>query len=305
MVLNPNRPSNPFTPTEEPDWVAVPRSASRLSSFSSMSSSPYEHINHSSLLSTSVASNSSPRKLPPPLDPATLPAKVGQIKLHDEQTHTHTQRNEAPPPPPPRRQTSTSLLQFSQGPVSSSPQPALRESKPTIPQQQLRTVSSSSQMSTKSKAPPPIARKPAHLTSTSPTASPSLPESSRSGSLIDHQMPRRPIPRKASTTVSNLTSKLEASGAGTLTGGMTKTPSPRARSNTIESNGYTIISSSRVSLPGLGNVERKPALPARPQQQQQDTQPSKPETKPAKSNVDLLSNDDGAEMSGWETLKPT
>ncbi|XDG06464.1 hypothetical protein ABKA04_006079 [Annulohypoxylon sp. FPYF3050] len=75
VILNPNRPSNPFTPSEEPDWVAIPRSNSRLSSFSSISSSPYEHINHSSILSTSAASNSSPRKLPPPFDPATLPAK--------------------------------------------------------------------------------------------------------------------------------------------------------------------------------------------------------------------------------------
>ncbi|KAI0383936.1 SacI homology domain-containing protein [Hypomontagnella monticulosa] len=302
MVLNPNRPSNPFTPTEEPDWVAVPRSDSRLSSFSSMSSSPYEHINHSSLLSTSAASISSPRKLPPPFDPATLPAKFGQIKLHDEQAHAHTQRNEAPPPPPPRRQTSASLLQSSQGPVSSGLQPALRESKPTIAQQQLRTVSSSSQMSTKSKAPPPVARKPAHLTSTSPTTSPPPPEISRVNSLIDYKTPKPPIPRKTSTTVSNLTSKLEASGASTLTGGMQKTPSPRPRSDTIESNGYSIISSSsRVSLPGLGNVERKPALPARPQQQQ-NTRPPKPETK---SNIDLLSSDNNAEMSGWETLKPT
>ncbi|CAJ2501685.1 Uu.00g045380.m01.CDS01 [Anthostomella pinea] len=77
MTLNPNRPSNPFNITEEPDWVAVPRASSRLSSFSSMSSSPYEHVNHSTLLSTS-ASSSAPRKLPPPYDPSSLPAKVGR-----------------------------------------------------------------------------------------------------------------------------------------------------------------------------------------------------------------------------------
>ena len=59
-VLNPKRPHNPFAPTDEPDWVSIP-SRSRLSSFSSMSTSPYEHINHSTVLSTS-ASSSVPRK---------------------------------------------------------------------------------------------------------------------------------------------------------------------------------------------------------------------------------------------------
>ncbi|KAI2629839.1 SacI homology domain-containing protein [Hypoxylon sp. NC1633] len=296
MVLNPNRPSNPFTPTEEPDWVAIPRSNSRLSSFSSISSSPYEHINHSMLLSTSAASNSSPRKLPPPFDPVTLPAKIGQINLHDEQTHP-TQRNEAPPPPPPRRQTATGLAQSSQSPISSSAVPTLRTSQP-LSQQPMRPISSSSQISNKSKAPPPIARKPAHLASTSPTGSP-LPETSSFDSLIDHQTPKPPIPRKSTSNISNLTSKLEASRSGALTGGMLKITTPPLRPDTNErhdrNNGTSNVamSSSRVSLPGLGVSERKPALPARPQ----------PDTR--KSNIDLLGGDDGTEVNGWETLKPS
>ncbi|KAI1415927.1 SacI homology domain-containing protein [Hypoxylon sp. FL1857] len=294
MVLNPNRPSNPFTPTEEPDWVAVPRANSRLSSFSSISSSPYEHINHSTLLSTSAASNS-PRKLPPPFDPATLPAKFGQINLLDEQIPM--QRNEAPPPPPPRRQTSTSITQ-----------PALQPSKPNISEPPLkRTVSSASQISNKSKAPPPIARKPVHLMSTSPSASPSLPETDSVGSLMDQPTPKLPIPRKTSAAVSNLTSKLEASRSGALTGGMQKATTLPLRLDTVSSNGFSTKPSSsaghpdRVSLPGLGDVERKPALPARPQQQQY-MQPTQPQTR---SNVDLLGGDDSAEMNGWETLKPS
>ncbi|KAI8288642.1 Inositol-1,4,5-trisphosphate 5-phosphatase 1 [Colletotrichum sp. SAR11_57] len=51
-ILNPNRPPNPFTPTTEPDWVNVPRS--RLSSFSSVSTSPYEHVYAPSDLSSSA-----------------------------------------------------------------------------------------------------------------------------------------------------------------------------------------------------------------------------------------------------------
>ncbi|KAI0841984.1 SacI homology domain-containing protein [Hypoxylon sp. FL0890] len=306
MVLNPNRPSNPFTPTEEPDWVAVPRANSRLSSFSSISSSPYEHINHSSILSTSAASNSSPRKLPPPFDPATLPAKVGQINLLDEQIPM--QRNDAPPPPPPRRQTSTSTTQTSHPSISSGPQSVIQPSKPTIPELPLkRTVSSASQISNKSRAPPPVARKPVHLMSSSPSASPSLSETSSFGSLIDQQTPKLPIPRKTSPAVSNLTSKLEASRSGALTGGMHKATTPPLHLDTVASNGFSTGPSNsaghpgRVSLPGLGSVERKPALPARPQQQQYIQSPQ-PETR---SNVDLLGGDDGHEMNGWETLKPS
>ncbi|KAI1385048.1 SacI homology domain-containing protein [Hypoxylon trugodes] len=298
VVLNSHRPSNPFTPTEEPDWVAVPRSNSRLSSFSSISSSPYEHINHSTILSTSVASNSSPRKLPPPFDPATLPAKVGQINLLDEQVPM--QRSEVPPPPPPRRQTSTSLIQSSPSPASSDLQPTLRPSKTIAPHQQIGPVSSSPRVSNGSKAPPPIARKPAHLTSTSPTSSPSLPETSILGSFPEHQTPKRPIPRKTSTTVSNLTSQLQASRSGALTGGMLKTTSPPLRLDTASNNHQTGTSGptgqvGRVSLPGLGNIERKPALPTRPIQQH---------TQQPQSNIDLL-GDDGSEINGWETLKPS
>ncbi|KAI1649728.1 SacI homology domain-containing protein [Daldinia loculata] len=304
MMLNPNRPSNPFSPTEEPDWVAIPRSNSRLSSFSSISSSPYEHINHSTLLSSSAASNSSPRKLPPPFDPATLPVKFGQVSLLDEQTPI--QRNEAPPPPPPRRQTSTGFTQPSQTLTPLGAQSVLREAKSNGLQQPLQAVASSSQTSTKSKAPPPIARKPVHLMSTSPTTSPAVSETGSFSSLIDQQTPKPSIPRKTSNAVSNLTSRLEASRSGALTGGMHKTTTMPLHLETISSNEYPVGASSRVSLPGLGNIERKPNLPTRPQPQPQPQlqhiQPPRPEAR--KSTVDLLGGDDGADVNGWETLKP-
>ncbi|KAI1764743.1 SacI homology domain-containing protein [Hypoxylon sp. FL1150] len=307
MILNPGRPSNPFAPTEEPDWVAVPRSNSRLSSFSSISSSPYEHINHSTLLSTSAASNSSPRKLPPPFDPATLPAKLGQTNLHDEQTHS--QRNEPPPPPPPRKQTAGSLVQSSpMQPTISATRPASMASRSTMPQQPPRPISSSSQISNKSKAPPPVARKPVHLMTTSPTASPSIPETNTFDSFVEQQTARPPMPRKTSANISNLTSKLEASRSGTLTGGMLKTSLPHHTNSTASNNSFIggggpTTSSSRVSLPGLGSIERKPALPARPQQQH--TQPPKPLRPEGRRSVDLLGGDDPNEMNGWETLKPS
>ncbi|KAI0176189.1 SacI homology domain-containing protein [Hypoxylon sp. FL1284] len=314
VVLNPNRPSNPFTPTEEPDWVAVPRSNSRVSSFSSMSSSPYEQINYSTLLSTSAASNSSPRKLPPPFDPATLPVKMGQINLHDEQVQP--QRNEPPPPPPPppppRRQTATNPAQ-----VSSATSPAAQlsslASRSTMPQQSPRSVPSPSQMSNKSKAPPPIARKPVHLMSTSPSTSPSFPETSNFDSFLDQQTPKPPMPRKTSAAVSNLTSRLEASRSGAIPGGMPTTSTSHRPDYTATNNSSMGIlgsakPSGRVPLPTFESIERKPALPARPQQQQQQRhiQPPKP-PKPqlGRPAVDLLGGDDSNEMNGWETLKPS
>ncbi|KAI8960914.1 SacI homology domain-containing protein [Daldinia sp. FL1419] len=299
MMLNPNRPSNPFSPTDEADWITIPRSNSRLSSFSSISSSPYEHINHSTLLSSS-ASNSSPRRLPPPFDPATLPVKFGQVSLLDEQVPT--QRNEPPPPPPPRRQTSAGVIQSSQTPNPLAVQSMVRESKSNNLQQPLQPAGASSQMPNKSKAPPPIARKPVHLMSTSPTTNSVLSDTSSPGSLIDQQTPKHSIPRKPSASVSNLTSRLEASRSGVLTGGMHKTMTMPPHLESTSSIEYSAGVPGRVSLPGLGSVERKPALPTRPQPQHVQP-PPRPEAK--KSDVDLLDGDDGADMNGWETLKPS
>ncbi|KAI0600222.1 SacI homology domain-containing protein [Biscogniauxia sp. FL1348] len=316
MVLNPNRPSNPFSATEEPDWVSVPRSNSRLSSFSSISSSPYEHINHSTVLSTSVSS-SAPRKLPPPFDPSTLPAKVGRINLSDDPPGLQNSRNDAPPPPPPRRQTAASIAQSSTLPPPSSPQPIPRR-KPVLPPPPARAPSSASRASSKSKTPPPIARKPTHLASTSPATSPMLAGVEGFTSFGD-QTPKPPLPRRTPTNVSNLTSKLEASSSGALTGGMQKTkplegqPSSMAASNlSIRSGESTPTPPGRVSLPGLGVKERKPIPPpVKPQPNQQaatttTTASTKPAPPPRKSLVDLLGDDQGSEMNtSWATLKPS
>ncbi|KAI5866615.1 SacI homology domain-containing protein [Durotheca rogersii] len=316
MILNPSRLSNPFIPTEESDWVAIPRSNSRLSSFSSISTSPYEHINHSTLLSTSAASNSSFRKLPPPYDPTTLPAKVGQISLLDDQAVAPSYKNEVPPPPPPRRQTTTSLSQYSQPPTSVGAQSATRPLKPTVPQQQqppAASSASSSEAANKPKAPPPVAKKPAHLISTSPTSSPSPLDTQDFSLPLDRQIPKPPIPRKPATNISNLTSKLEASRSGASRGGamfQTHSAAPRANGNALrdfskgESGSPTRTPPAKVGPPGLGMTERKPTLPARPPAPAHQFAQS---LKLAKSTsaVDLLGDDGGSEMHGWETLRPS
>ncbi|KAI1818404.1 SacI homology domain-containing protein [Poronia punctata] len=315
VILNPSRPSNPFSPTEEPDWVAVPRSNSRLSSFSSsISSSPYEHINHSTLLSTS-ASSSAPRKLPPALEPTTLPARVGRPHLIDDPTSTKPQKVDAPPPPPPRRQTNAATPHTSSAALTPTPL--------TIPTSGLdswsrskMSSSVSSQLSTQStKAPPPVAKKPAHLISTSPSTS----EHNVPGAF-EKETTKPPLPRRATSNVSNLTSRLEATGATGLTGGMQKTASVRPGSgitgpNRVSTFPSSTMPSSAVSLPGLGASGRNPDLPPRSQQQRQTPQSSSitPQRKPVpppaskKPTVDLLADDTitGIEMQGWDTLKPS
>ncbi|RWA09046.1 hypothetical protein EKO27_g6064 [Xylaria grammica] len=306
VILNPNRPLNPFSATEEPDWVAVPRANSRLSSFSSSIS--YEHINHSTLLSTS-ASSSVPRKLPPAFEPTVLHPRTGRTSLYEEPITGITQKNDTPPPPPPpRRQANGSMIQSSSS--SSTPTPL------TIPQASgtstslahPRTVSSSSQLSTKSsKTPPPIARKPAHLTSISPI-SPSLPEPGKSDSL-GIQTPKPHLPRRKTSNVSDLTSRLEASGSDALTGGMQKARSTPTVSGApgpsrVSTFPNSSMPSSGVSLPGLGTDERKSH-----QQQRQaprlTAQPRKPVPLAiGNPTVDLLGADIDGEMNGWETLKP-
>ncbi|ETS87634.1 hypothetical protein PFICI_01462 [Pestalotiopsis fici W106-1] len=312
VILNPNRTSNPFTPTDEPDWVSVPRASSRLGSFSSMSSSPYEHINHSTLLSTS-ASSTTPRKLPPPLEAA----KVGRLNLMDEApAGQNYRRDDTPPPPPPRRQTGqtgTSAAQAMPKPIPTNS----RKPVPAPPPARRPSVTSqASGTSAKSKAPPPVAKKPAHLASLSPATSPSL----QSDHEFDDARFQPNLPRRASTNIQSLTSRLEQNSSGSLTGGMRQTSPPPAQprrvgtmpsTQTGASMGFRHFSGG-VSLPGLG--ERKPALPTRPIQQQQQqqqqqipqrTQPMPPPKPARKPVVDLLADDEGGEMNGWETLRPS
>ncbi|KAI1734417.1 SacI homology domain-containing protein [Xylaria scruposa] len=320
VVLNPNRPANPFSLTEEPDWVAVPRatSNSRLSSFSSsISSSPYEHINHSTLLSTS-ASSSVPRKLPPAFESTALSSRTSKTSLNDDSVITLGQKSDAPPPPPPpRRQANTSTAQSSMSSLTPTSLTTPHAVGASVASTHPRTVSSSSQVSNKSsKTPPPVARKPAHLISTSPT-SPSLPDLGKFESLAD-QTPKPQLPRRKTSNISDLTARLEANGSGLLTGGMQKRSaqpiSAISGPNRVSTYPSASISSSGVSLPGMRTDERKPVLPVRPHQQQpqapqpssmvQPRKPVPPTTK--KPTMDLLSADMGSgEMNGWETLKPS
>ncbi|TLD20392.1 hypothetical protein PspLS_08546 [Pyricularia sp. CBS 133598] len=221
-VLNPNRPPNPFVPTEEPDWVTVPRSDSRLSnSYSSISTSPYEHV-----LPT-LKQQQTVRKLPPPYDPSALSAQftrrpTGQSDQHSasglrnempssalsaqftrrpstqsEHVSSSYRNQTPPPPPPPRRQPGNSGS--GPGPERASTLPAKMPTKVLPPpsdviprkavQAQPPPTSSASSTTKSSNAPPPVARKPAHLAGLSPAGSPTIAQSDH---VAVAQRPRSP-----------------------------------------------------------------------------------------------------------------
>jgi hypothetical protein len=156
LVPNPNRPSNPYTPTDEPDWVTVPRMATpRAQSASSAAPPPPNHRNSNS------NSTNGTRKLPPPFNPnrsavSELSKNLTQASLKD----------------------SSAVINTAFQPVSTSE----------------RRQSTSTTSSTSKKAPPPVARKPIHLTSsrssnTSPTLSTAPTFSAARAPLQSQQKP--------------------------------------------------------------------------------------------------------------------
>lgn len=139
-IPNPNRPSNPFGMTDEPDWVTVPRpdgSDSRNGSYQSTAStsSSIPQVPHAN----GTAGRGRIRNLPPPFDPANsianLPNNFSRIAIKDPHLD------------------------------GSSASPAIRSSSRA-------SVASGSSLNSR-KPPPPVAKKPVHL-SGSLTNSPNM-----------------------------------------------------------------------------------------------------------------------------------
>ncbi|EJT72835.1 synaptojanin 2 [Gaeumannomyces tritici R3-111a-1] len=345
-VLNPNRPANPFASTEEPDWVTVPRAESRLSSFSSISTSPYEHVNHSVMLSSSASSQPHRKLLPPPFDPSSLPGRAapGVIRANTSTASEHEsvsqQRNETPPPPPPRRQTSSAsaAAAISTIPLRASTLPAAaraqtkilplpdmavsRKAVPTPPPPRPASAASSSSLATqKSKAPPPVAKKPAHLATISPAGSPTIHQSSE---MAVAQRSRSPA--QASTSMRESAARLDGSTSrNQQQQHLDEAPADYRRPFTATSKPVPVPP--RKSVPeampirrapvgvvgaGVGSAtgqgQLPPVLPAR--KPTVPLQKPKPEYAAARhgalpaSETDLL-GDSGNVLTGWKTLKPT
>lgn len=282
MALNPNRGSNPFGHSDEPDWITVPRSSSQVS-LSSLSSSPYEKVSLPSIMSSSSA-NTGPRRMPPTFDQASLPAVAGRMNLGSERGGRGPQEGSGtPPPPPPRRQTAG----MGPGPATGSEfagaglnrtatQPLPIPLRPTS-----AASSNGSQLSQQLRAgnaPPPVARKPAHL-ATASTPSPTSSRRFNDGS--DGFQP--PLPARTPTGMSTDSSKArkpvlppkQGASAGASTRGQ-----PGA-----------------IGLPGMTN--RAPSMSGR--------KPTAPERALQQPAVDLLDSleEGGQAMGGWETLQPS
>ncbi|KAK3995355.1 putative inositol-1,4,5-trisphosphate 5-phosphatase [Cladorrhinum sp. PSN332] len=323
-ILNPKRPANPYMPTDEPDWVSVPRSESRLSSFSSMSTSPFEHVNHSMLLSSS-ASSSAPRKLPPPYDPSATQTGITSIRKHVNTDLRSSSSDGPPPPPPPRRQTGMAsestastvvqALQQKRKPVNATmaPVPAAVEKAPEPQQQQQSQI--------KHKAAPPVAKKPAHL------AAPGSPASNAHSNPVSElenafqvglktQVPGLP-PRPTSAIREGLLGQTNTDLPSPSWNGSareeTPPPQPPRRTNTSAS---IVNTSGRgtpvggIPLVGLAGQERKPQLPVRKPSIASQVQKQAPPPPPAPRKttaVDLLGDDGGTgiDVGGWKALKPS
>ncbi|KAH8815390.1 SacI homology domain-containing protein [Xylogone sp. PMI_703] len=175
-VPNPQRPSNPFTPTDEPDWVTIPRMSSTRTNSVASERPP--------VLPRRSNSQTNLRKLPPPYaqspSVSSVSKNLSQVSLLDSSpTRSIPQSIDALPPPPPPRPT---------------------DNRPS-------SVLSSSTTSSRKTA-PPVAPKPNHLSSPVPSSSPtfssaSLPRKAINGNVNSPASPPRPI-KRASTSVGNL-----------------------------------------------------------------------------------------------------
>lgn len=101
VIPNPNRPSNPYTPTDEPDWVTVPRmTASRQQSSKSIAPPPPNPRNSNS------NSTNGTRSILPPLNPTGT--AVSALSRNLAQTSLKNASTTSIPPPATDRRLSTS-----------------------------------------------------------------------------------------------------------------------------------------------------------------------------------------------------
>lgn len=189
LVPNPARPSNPYAPTNEPDWVKV------------------EKPNTPPSRSASVYSNASlasqrgvpPRKLPPPFKPADAPAqppRPGNVDGSAEDRNIAKQTLRKPAPPKPNK---PNLLR-SESQHSQQSSRSTRSPAPPPPEPR-RTGTPSAASTSKSVLPPPPSRANGSvdrkLTSPPPPQPPPSrkPVSQASGDSSGPPLP----PRKATT----------------------------------------------------------------------------------------------------------
>ncbi|XP_044714866.1 sacI-like domain-containing protein [Hirsutella rhossiliensis] len=275
MALNPNRASNPFGPSDEPDWVAVPRT-SPGPSLSSMSSSPYEKVMPPKPTLMQAGSSSAAARKPLPLHDGPKP-----WNRVDEETRTGSRPNSRssgppPPPPPPRRQAAGSRS----GAVTSSGDggtwPEERPASPPRASWAAGGWQTSPQSKGSGKSPPPVAKKPAHLAGSSSPLSEDGPLPTRSAT----------VGGRSSSSGQQQTPGLRA-GSGSR---------PAGRSNTLGGGGPGWVARGAGAEEAKALAKQAAASGGKGSWQGQ-----------GKTAADLLDmpEESGEEMSGWETLQPS
>lgn len=257
QVLNPDRPSNPYTPTDEPDWVTIPRVEQPRRQVASSNAPPPPNPRSSSATTTNGA-----RKLPPAFSPAisvsAITTSLAQNSVTDSSANSMSSR---------------------------SSRPAFKE----------RRLSASTSSSAGKKAPPPVARKPTHLTaSPSSTSSPTVSTvsaTSQSRPSYSTQKPLQttvghtgfaPPPRRTTAVGGSHGMKEIKDKRDVVRDATTPPPPPQARRAGRKggTNGHHAGDASNDEGP-------RPSLP------------------PRRATTDLLGNDDDSQgLRGWEALKP-
>ncbi|KAF7194949.1 Inositol-1,4,5-trisphosphate 5-phosphatase 1 [Pseudocercospora fuligena] len=221
-VLNPARPSNPWTPTNEPDWVQVEKPGSP----SSRPTSSYGQPRNGA--SVPAQSESVPRRLPPPLKPGEgLASRSSQPPnadgaADDESLHRMQLKQTLRKPAPPKPNKPSLLRSESQASTASASTKAVAPPPP----QARRSVNSPAPATSSVVPPPPEARR---STYTPPSNARQVlpPPPSRTNGVADVKSkilgdiearssspaPQPPPPRKPVRTGTNLsTASTESNG---------------------------------------------------------------------------------------------
>lgn len=310
-ILNPKRPSNPFTPTEEPDWVAVPRAESRLSSFSSLSTSPYEHINPS-MLSSSVNSSSMAGSLP--RKAIGLPSSYDKNGQNMSRTaSTQSQSSGPPPPPPPRRQQTandkhenygdSSVATLTKKLAGAPPTAAYTNTVSAVTKafDELRTSASSSP-SVSSSIPPPLPSrnnapntlntlKPPAQSSAQSSTLPARPMSAASSTSTARGKPAPPVAKKPAHLAAATSPSPTPENGHNSQADASPPPKPQRRATDMAASGTGDKPPklpARAPTSGLGGYAGARPIPVKPR------------------NRDLLGGDEAdGDLSRWQAMQPS
>ncbi|KAF2201845.1 hypothetical protein GQ43DRAFT_462844 [Delitschia confertaspora ATCC 74209] len=155
---NPNRPSNPFKPSPEPDWVEVKRVAPAPPPSRGTARSQTLDFNSSSSLSTPSSNHSQPqtRKLvAPPFHPSDLDG-ANAYKSPLRRSMTSSSSHSVPPQPLPiRSSTPSSTTSSTQGQIARKPAPGAPPIPTKKPSLLTKTSTKSLSSNTRSPIPPP------------------------------------------------------------------------------------------------------------------------------------------------------